>query len=106
MRGDETGAGAAAGGEGGEVAFLDEATSALDYESERLIQDALDRLSEGRTVITIAHRLSTIRSADRIVVLREGAIVEQGNFAALSANGGVFSQLIAAQSSDGKFLQS
>ncbi len=87
------------------VLILDEATSALDYESERLIQEALDRLSEGRTVITIAHRLSTIKNADRIVVLREGVIVEEGNFKELNARGGVFAQLIAAQSAGAEFLK-
>jgi ATP-binding cassette, subfamily B, bacterial len=73
--------------------ILDEPTSALDYESERLIQQALDNLAHGRTVITIAHRLSTIRHADRIVVLHEGRIIEQGTFAQLSAAGGYFSRL-------------
>jgi ABC-type multidrug transport system fused ATPase/permease subunit len=87
------------------VLILDEATSALDYESERLIQDALDRLSKGRTVITIAHRLSTIKNADRIIVLRDGVIVEEGNFRELNARGGVFAQLIAAQSAGAEFLQ-
>ena len=86
------------------VLILDEATSALDYESERLIQEALERLSEGRTVITIAHRLSTIKNADRIIVLRDGVIVEQGNFKELSEQKGVFSELIAAQSAGSKFL--
>ncbi len=85
------------------VLILDEATSALDYESERLIQEALDRLSGGRTVITIAHRLSTIQNADRIVVLRDGVIVEQGNFKELDALGGVFAQLIAAQNTGTEF---
>ena len=75
------------------VLILDEPTSALDYESERLIQQALDNLARGRTVITIAHRLSTIRHADRIVVLNEGRIVEQGTFEQLSAAGGYFSRL-------------
>jgi ATP-binding cassette subfamily B protein len=79
------------------VLILDEATSALDYESERLIQEALDRLSAGRTVITIAHRLSTIRNATRIVVLAEGRIVEEGDFATLSACGGAFAKLVSAQ---------
>jgi ATP-binding cassette subfamily B protein len=79
------------------VLILDEATSALDYESERLIQEALDRLSAGRTVITIAHRLSTIRNATRIVVLAGGRIVEEGDFATLTAKGGAFARLIAAQ---------
>ncbi len=87
------------------VLILDEATSALDYESERLIQEALDRLSQGRTVITIAHRLSTIKNADRIIVLRDGVIVEQGNFRELNVRGGVFAQLIAAQSAGSEFLQ-
>jgi ABC-type multidrug transport system fused ATPase/permease subunit len=86
------------------VLILDEATSALDYESERLIQEALDRLSVGRTVITIAHRLSTIQNADRIIVLRDGVIIEQGNFKELDALGGVFAQLIAAQSAGTEFL--
>jgi len=74
--------------------ILDEPTSALDYESERLIQQALDNLARGRTVITIAHRLSTIRHADRIVVLHEGRIVEQGGFDQLAAAGGPFSRLL------------
>ena len=87
------------------VLILDEATSALDYESERLIQEALDRLSQGRTVITIAHRLSTIRNADRIVVLREGVIVEQGSYRDLVQLGGVFAELIAAQAGDAEFLE-
>ncbi|MCW5550165.1 MAG: ABC transporter ATP-binding protein [Opitutaceae bacterium] len=87
------------------VLILDEATSALDYESERLIQEALDRLSVGRTVITIAHRLSTIKNADRIIVLRQGVIIEEGNFKELNARGGVFSQLIAAQSAGAEFLE-
>jgi ABC-type multidrug transport system fused ATPase/permease subunit len=87
------------------VLILDEATSALDYESERLIQEALDRLSEGRTVITIAHRLSTIKNADRIIVLRDGAIVEQGSYRELVQLGGAFSELISAQSGDTEFLK-
>ncbi|MCC6416157.1 MAG: ABC transporter ATP-binding protein [Opitutaceae bacterium] len=82
------------------VLILDEATSALDYESERLIQEALDRLSAGRTVITIAHRLSTIKNADRIIVLREGDIVEEGDFKELSERKGVFAELVAAQAAE------
>ena len=82
------------------VLILDEPTSALDYESERLIQQALDNIARGRTVITIAHRLSTIRHADRIVVLEAGRIVEQGDFARLAASGGYFSRLLGAQPSE------
>ena len=87
------------------VLILDEATSALDYESERLIQEALERLAAGRTVITIAHRLSTIRNADRIVVLRDGRIVEQGGYRELVQLGGAFAELISAQAGDGEFLK-
>jgi len=86
------------------VLILDEATSALDYESERLIQQALDRLSQGRTVITIAHRLSTIKNADRIIVLGEGAILEEGDYASLLARGGVFAELIRGQGAVAAFL--
>lgn len=85
---------------------LDEATSALDYESERLVQEALTRLSKGRTVITIAHRLTTIRDATRIIVLSAGTIVEQGSYAELVAKNGAFARLIAAQQTSSEFLQS
>jgi len=87
------------------VLILDEATSALDYESERLIQEALERLATGRTVITIAHRLSTIKNADRIVVLHNGIIVEQGGYRELVQRGGVFAGLISAQSDSEEFLK-
>jgi len=87
------------------VLILDEATSALDYESERLIQEALERLSEGRTVITIAHRLSTIKNADRIVVLRNGEIAEQGGYRELVLQNGIFASLISAQSDSAEFLK-
>ncbi|MEO6874382.1 MAG: ABC transporter ATP-binding protein [Opitutaceae bacterium] len=87
------------------VLILDEATSALDYQSEKLIQEALERLSEGRTVITIAHRLSTIKNADRIIVLRDGVIVEQGGYRDLVAKRGIFAGLISAQSETAEFLQ-
>jgi len=79
------------------ILILDEATSALDYESERLIQDALERLAKGRTVITIAHRLSTIKKADRIAVLDKGRIVEEGSYDELKDKDGYFSELLKAQ---------
>ena len=75
------------------VLILDEATSALDTESERRVQAALARLMQGRTTLVIAHRLSTIEKADRIIVLREGTIVEQGTHAELVARGGYYSTL-------------
>ncbi|MEO8464424.1 MAG: lipid A export permease/ATP-binding protein MsbA [Gammaproteobacteria bacterium] len=79
------------------VLILDEATSALDTESERRIQSALAHLMRGRTTLVIAHRLSTIEKADRIVVLRDGAIVETGNHAELIAHQGYYSMLHAMQ---------
>ncbi|HEU0246907.1 MAG TPA: ABC transporter ATP-binding protein [Gaiellaceae bacterium] len=77
------------------VLVLDEATSSLDTQTERLVQEALERLSEGRTTLAIAHRLSTVRDADQIVVLDRGRIVEVGTFAELIARGGRFSELAA-----------
>ena len=80
--------------------LLDEATSALDAESERLVQDALDRLMADRTTIVIAHRLATVRAADRIVVMDEGRIVEEGNHSTLSARGGLYARLARLQFED------
>jgi ATP-binding cassette subfamily B protein len=77
------------------VLVLDEATSSLDTQTERLVQEALERLSEGRTTIAIAHRLSTVRDADQIVVLDRGSIVEVGIYSELVARGGRFSELAA-----------
>jgi ABC-type multidrug transport system fused ATPase/permease subunit len=67
------------------ILILDEATSSLDAESERLVQLALDRLMEHRTTFMIAHRLATVRRADRIIVIRDGLLVEAGTHAELSA---------------------
>ena len=82
------------------ILLLDEATSALDAESERLVQDALGRLIQGRTTIVIAHRLATIRAADRIIVMDEGRIVEQGDHASLVAQGGLYARLASLQFQD------
>jgi ATP-binding cassette subfamily B protein len=82
------------------ILLLDEATSALDAESERLVQEALERLMENRTTLVIAHRLATVRSADRIVVMEDGKIVEQGNHADLAAGTGLYARLASLQFDD------
>ncbi|AUH32863.1 ABC transporter ATP-binding protein [Paracoccus tegillarcae] len=79
------------------VSLLDEATSALDTASERMVQDALDTLSSGRTTLVIAHRLSTIRQADKIVVIEAGRVVEEGTHDQLTAMGGVYARLVQLQ---------
>ena len=82
------------------ILILDEATSSLDSESERLVQDALETLMEGRTTFVIAHRLSTVRRADRIVVLDAGAIVQEGTHEELLASGGLYKRLHDIQFKD------
>ena len=79
------------------ILLLDEATSALDAESERRSRTALDRLMEGRTTLVIAHRLATVRSADRILVMDQGRIVEEGTHAELVAAGGLYARLARLQ---------
>jgi subfamily B ATP-binding cassette protein MsbA len=79
------------------VLILDEATSALDTESERIVQEALDRLMVGRTSFVIAHRLSTIKNADKIIVLQRGRIVETGTHEELMANNKLYSHLYNIQ---------
>lgn len=83
------------------VLLLDEATSALDVRTERAMSDALETLGRDRTVISIAHRLSTVRSADQILVMRHGRIVERGTYDGLLAAGGEFAQLVAQSGDDG-----
>ncbi len=82
------------------VLLLDEATSALDAESERLVQEALERLMSARTTIVIAHRLATVRAANRIVVMDEGRIVEQGTHASLIRKKGLYARLASLQFND------
>ncbi len=82
------------------ILLLDEATSALDAESEQLVQQALDGLMQGRTTLVIAHRLATVRAADRIVVLDDGRIVEQGTHEVLSKAGGLYARLARLQFAD------
>ncbi len=79
------------------ILILDEPTAALDTESERLVIDALEKLMKGRTVITIAHRLSTIRDANKIIVLKEGVVAEEGTHDELLARGGVYAELYRIQ---------
>ena len=89
------------------ILLLDEATSALDTTSERVVQEALDNVSKSRTTITIAHRLSTVRNADKIVVMSQGSIIEQGTHDELVAVKNAYFQLVEAQQlekSDGKMI--
>jgi len=84
------------------VLILDEATSSLDAASERLVQDALRTVMQGRTTIVIAHRLSTIRSVDRVVVLERGRVAESGRYDELLAAGGAFARMVALQQFEGE----
>jgi subfamily B ATP-binding cassette protein MsbA len=79
------------------ILILDEPTAALDTESERMVIEALERLMKGRTVLTIAHRLSTIRDADKIIVLKDGVVAEQGTHDELLALGGTYAELYSVQ---------
>jgi ATP-binding cassette subfamily B protein len=79
------------------ILVLDEATSALDSESEHLVQEALDRLMHGRTVLVIAHRLSTVKDADRVVVIEHGSVAESGSHEELVARDGVYRRLVERQ---------
>ena len=83
--------------DGSPLLILDEATGSVDTRTERVIQEAMDRLTEDRTSFVIAHRLSTIRNADLILVMRDGNIVEQGNHDELLAQGGFYADLYNSQ---------
>jgi ATP-binding cassette subfamily B protein len=83
------------------ILLLDEATSALDAESERAVQDAVTRLSEGRTTLIVAHRLATVKQADRILVFENGQIVAEGTHDSLVAQGGLYARLARLQFTEG-----
>ena len=83
------------------ILILDEATSSLDTKSEKLVQEAIDRLASGRTTLVIAHRLSTVENADQIVVLADGQVVEQGTHAELLSKGGAYADLLLKVDADG-----
>ncbi len=84
------------------ILLLDEATSALDAQSERLVQEALEKLAKGRTTLVIAHRLSTVRNADKIIVMGGGRVVDEGTHETLMARGGLYADLYRLQFQDGK----
>lgn len=86
------------------ILLLDEATSALDAQSEHVVQEALNKLSAGRTTIVIAHRLSTIRGADKIIVMDRGRVMDQGSHEELLDRGGIYADLYRLQFRDGKTI--
>jgi ABC-type multidrug transport system fused ATPase/permease subunit len=86
------------------ILILDEATSAVDTQTERLIQEALERLMVGRTTVVIAHRLSTIRKADQIIVLGDSGVLERGTHHELVQRGGVYAGLAQAQQPEAEVM--
>ena len=82
------------------ILLLDEATSALDTQSERLVQSALEKASEGRTTLIVAHRLCTVKNADMIVCIKNGQIEEAGNHEELIAKQGLYAELVGTQMKD------
>ena len=86
------------------ILLLDEATSALDAQSEKVVQEALDKLAAGRTTLIIAHRLSTVRGADKIIVMDRGRVVDEGTHEELLAHGGIYANLYRLQFEDGKTI--
>ena len=80
-----------------QILLLDEATAALDTESEKLVQDSLEKFRHGKTAILVAHRLATVKNADRILVFRNGQIYEEGNHEELLAKGGFYADLVKYQ---------
>ena len=87
------------------ILIFDEATSALDQESEQVVRDAMSKVSQGRTTLIIAHRLSTVRNADRVIVLTDEGIEEQGTHESLLRAGGTYARLYGIQVEKNEFYQ-